>query len=232
MKHIRLLVATAAFAAASLSSFAVTVQFGPVIVKLTSIQQNTNRTIFSTNTTSTTTNLTFTTVYTTETTKINDSELLTMLANSLTMTWPAGATLKLDSFGDFDVVVNGTNIVEDVSEVLHMVAPGTNTMFSGTVVDKETITSGGGSETETDKLTETSSASLVYDDSFLPTVNGTNTQITMTGIETAHVIETASNSGETFKSVFTFTGTGAGIIFSSSTTNQVIIAGSLAATEL
>src|SRR5215469_5807360 len=101
MKRIRLLVAAAAFAAISLNSFAViTPKFGPANFKLTSIQQNiVDQTTLSTNKTSSSTNITSTSLSTTETTKINNPELMTMLANSLNMVWPAGAVLKLDSFG-------------------------------------------------------------------------------------------------------------------------------------
>jgi len=232
MKHIRLLVAAAAFAAVSHSSFAQPLTFGPVNFKLSSIQQNIwDQNTLSTNKTSSSTNISSTQLYTTTITTLNNNQLLSMLANSLTMTWPAGATLKLDNFGDFDVVV-GTNLIEDVSEVLSF-STSTNAVYSGTIVDTETFNKNGISESETQKYIETVSATLVYDDTFLPTVNGTNTQITVNGIETLHGVTSASNSGETFKYVVSFIGTGTGSIFNYLvSTNQIIVGGTLTETQL
>lgn len=233
MKHIRLLVATAAFAAVSQSSFASSLTFGPVNFKLTSIQSNiVDQYSYSTNKTSSSTNLSQTQLYTTTTTSINNNQLLSMLANSLTMTWPAGATLKLDNFGDFDVVDKTNGLIEDVSEVLS-ISTSTNAVYSGTIVDTETINKNGVSAGETQKYTETVSATLVYDDTFLPTVNGTNTQITVNGIETLHGMTSSSNSGETFKYVVSFIGTGTGSIFNYLvSTNGIIVGGTLTDTEL
>lgn len=226
MKNIRLLVAAAVFAAASLTSSAVILRFGPANFKLTSIEQNTNQFILSTNTTSSSTNITATTISKTHTTIIKNPQLLDMLSNSLNMAWPAGSTLKLDDIGDFDVV-NGTNLVEDVSEVLRLV-PGTNSVTSGTDVDKVTINTSGESETDTQKFTQTSLATLVYDDSARTTVNGTTTQFTVSGIEVTHGINSTSGI---FKDVSTFVGSGAGNISSTVSTNQIIVGGGFNATE-
>lgn len=223
MKRIRLLAAV--FAATSLTSFASSPSFGPVNFKLFSIQQAiTNQMTVSTNETSSSTNITQTTLSTTQTTIINNKQLLDMLSNSFNRNWPAGATLKIDSEGDFNVVT-GSNSVQDVSSVLSYSFVSSSVYGTSTTVDKVIKTKNGSNEFETQKLTATVSANFVYDDSALTTANGKTTRITMTGIVTDRLIRSSSNTRETSRAVSRFIGTGTGSISNAVTYTPFIVEG-------
>lgn len=223
MKHIRLLVVAVAFAASNLSTFASSLIFGPVTIKLSSIQQIINdQTTTSTNINSSSTNITQTVLSTTQTTTINNSQLLDMLANSFNTTWPSGAALKFYTNGDF-VVVKGSTIVQDVNTVFS-VGNGTG-IFSGTKVDKTTINPSGESKTEMSKGTTTASSSLYYDDSGLATANGKTTRISLNGINTIHSTIAPASSGGTYSFVFSFIGTGTGSISNALSDVQLFVSG-------
>lgn len=211
MKPLRLLVVAAAFAAVTHSSSASNLKFGPVNFKFSWVQQiPPGEPTYTTNKTSIATNITQSTPYTAAVTNLDNTELLAMLANSLTMTWPAGSSLKLDNFGDIDVV-DANGIVEDVSSVFYF-TQNDNGIYSG--VDRFTETLGVPGEVESAKYTETVSGTLVYDDSWLPTVNGNATRITINGISTIKGV--TANNGATFVYASSFIGTGSG-----STSNSV-----------
>lgn len=230
MKPLRFLVAAAALAATSVTGFAQE-YWGAANFKFTAIQQNVYaQTNTVANTNSSSTNIIETILYTSATTNLDNQQLLNMLANSFNMTWPADATLKADGSGNFEIF-NGSIGVQDVSSVLHLDASNDLAVTSGSVVAKGKISKNGQSLTETTKYTQMIPASLVYDDSALPTSNGNTTRITVVDIESLHGMMLATNSIiKRYSYLVDFSGTGTGSISNSVADTTFIVGGSVSGT--
>lgn len=145
-----------------------------------------------------------------------NANFLELLANSLDTTFPAGAKLIIDNSTDVYVVDHtGTNVITNATAVLTITT--TNEIQSGVSTLTQTLKSNYMNETIVASRSRTSIVTIKYDDSGLPTTDGTTSNFKFFGTSTGSgkSTETISAGGlikVTGSQSYTVHGVGSGTI--------------------
>jgi hypothetical protein len=142
---------------------------------------------------------------------LNNDKLLRMLANSFNTTFPSGGELNFDQAQHLVVVV-GTNIILNVSNVLVLNHDFTNGVLVNHAVLAEEVSPHGTISNSHAKGIGTTEASLDYDDSLLPTADGNTTRFSVKGLLTSHNSSVVKKGVGSDVSILTFSGSGSGSI--------------------
>ncbi len=181
MKYLRYLATIVALGCLVNTAKAVSSGVNPISVILNAtFQAATTGPVTKTNITATTTNLVATSKFTATNQIINNATLVKMLANSFNTNFPANAELKLSNSGDFVIAV-GTNVIRNVSGVLHSTFSSNPRVTKGVQTESAKFTPTAVTLAEQVAFNQTSNETLTYDDSALTTANGQTTKFTASG---------------------------------------------------
>ena len=157
---------------------------------------------------------------------LDNAQLLKILANSFNTEFPANATLGLSSLSDKISVMDGTNILLDVSRVF-TIQSSDPFILSDSVVSTEITTANQDLSRLHVSYKVGSLVTLRYDDTGLATSDGRTTVFSVTGIRTMQSAFSYEGKTRTTSVLTEFDGAGQGNFFDGSNSTAFVLTGKL-----